>query len=124
MIQKNRKHLEHSTVDMVEKQTLVFGAADTSKSITLQTRGKLISWVMKLPNFTNSVTGTLSVANGNSDTLWADAARADNQSYYYHGAIGGNPPILPLVGVTTFTVTLSGVPGGAGGNVELTLYVE
>jgi hypothetical protein len=123
-VTKNRQENNTTTLTMIPKQSLAFGATDESKTFTLATTGQLCYWIMKVPNWTNVVTMTLSVTNGTSDPLWTDTARARNDTYVYAGADGGSPPIIPLSGLTTFTFTLSGAPGGSGGTVEFTPYVR
>ncbi len=109
-------------MNMEHKQTLSFGAADTAESVTLsQVVGKVHTIIMKVPNWTNNVTAILSATNDAGDEVWVDeTARARNNTYVFHEM----REMLPIGWNITFTVTLSGAPGGAGGNVELSVYVE
>lgn len=110
------------TSSVMATQTLSFGASDTAKSTVISSTGRKVhTIVLTVPNWTNTVTAILSANNANGDEIWTDdTARAENDTYVFH-QLGDQ---LPLVGATTFTVTLSGVPGGSGGDVELTIYTE
>lgn len=101
-------------------QTLAFGATGTTKTFTFSHRGKLHTAIMKVPTFTNSVTATLSITN--SDDIEIYNSTAKNMSLTH--VLNELSSKVPLVGDHTVTVTLSGVAGGDGGNVELSFYLE
>ena len=107
-------------ITMVPKQTLAFDEDDTVKTFTMNVRGLLHTIVMKVANFTNVVTATLTIANSNSDDIYDSTAKAKNATYVLNELLDK----VPLVGDHTVTVTLSGAAGGTGGDVEVTLYVK
>lgn len=99
--------------------TLSFGAAETTKTWAFSYfNGYMVSMIVVVPNWTNTVTCTLSIVNGESRAVYTSAALAQNASYYIY-------PSFPVAVETyTLTATLSGVPGGSGGNVIITAYFE
>lgn len=105
---------------MEPKKTLVFGAADTSKTWQFSEMGEIHTIIMKLPNWTNGVTATIAATNDGADEVWADKTpRVKNDTYVFHQLRDR----FPINCNVTLTVTLSGVPGGSGGSVELSVYV-
>lgn len=102
-------------VDTTGRQALIFGAADTEKTLTYITNGLTHTIVVELPDWTNNSTATLSLINSDSKTLYSISALAENATY-----------ILlverPLHETSTFKITLSGAPGGSGGTAYVTVY--
>ena len=101
-------------------QTLAFGDTDTTKNFTISGNGKVHTLIVELPNFTNDVTATVTVTDQNSYDIYAKASLAKNDKHVITGASG----YIYLDGVSTVTITLSGQPGGTGGNVKVKIAVE
>jgi hypothetical protein len=104
------------------QKSITIGAAATTGTVTLTgITGRIHTIVMTVPSWTNAVNATLSFTNMYGDQVWADnVARARGASYVFH-QMSVN---LPIQGTTTCTVTLDGAPGGTGGTVLLSIYVE
>jgi len=106
--------------DMVPRTALAFGAAEASKNFTIDGRAFTHTLVVELPNWTNDSTATLSISDPNGKVLYSIAGLTENT--------GTSPHILlvarPVVSTTTITLTLSGVPGGAGGTAYVTIYLQ
>lgn len=103
-------------------QTLSFGASDTSKSFQITPddvrRGYISMFVVDVANFTNSVTAALSVTNGRGRAI------PPSVSGIPKGAVTTVACMVPISDETlTVTVTLSGAPGGSGGNVVVETYL-
>ena len=109
------------TIKKTASRTLAFGAADTTKSFTLETNLWLHSAVVTLPNWTNAVTATFSVTNSDSKEIYSAAALAESTDHVLQDFADFG--FLPLTGTSTVTVTLSGVPGGSGGSATVILYL-
>lgn len=111
-------------IKRLNQATLVFGATDTSKEVAVNTIGldrvndQAITHTLDLsvPNFTNSVTATVAIVSEGGTTLYSLASLAKNTKH----AIAAE---WPINSGAKFTVTLSGVPGGAGGSVTLSVTV-
>jgi hypothetical protein len=76
-------------------------------------QGMLCSIKVVTPNFTNVITSLVKLYDRNGVLMWSSAALAENSGAagYFHSVS------LPLTYGEYFTVTPSGVPGGAGGIV-------
>ncbi len=104
------------------KTSLVFGASDTTKSLTLVAEGLMKHLHLRLPNFTNAVTATVTIDDVDSYTIYTSGANARNGNYNldrqgeWIDLLLGQEPV-------TITVTLSGVPGGSGGTVVVVTRV-
>jgi hypothetical protein len=99
-------------------KTLTFGAADTVKSEALQADGQLMQLHVRVPNFTNAVTAAVTLETSAGYVLWSSATD--------YGALAKNAnhnllleELLPCEAPLTLKVTLSGAPGGSGGDVVL-----
>jgi hypothetical protein len=101
-------------------KTLSFGATDTTKSFTVDGYGKIHSIVAVVPDFTNTVTATITLSNANSQTFYTSDALTKNNTHI----IQNLRSYVPVYGTNTLTVTLSGVPGGSGGSVAISIYME
>jgi hypothetical protein len=97
---------------------LALGAADTQKSIPVYLTGKLHHLHVRVPNFTNAVTVTVSVADPDGYVYLSEAGLAKDQNHN----IVFSKELLLLGEGNTVQVTLSGAPGGAGGTVVVALY--
>lgn len=99
------------------KLTMSFGAAETEKSEEICYEGELRHLHVRPANFTNNVTTTISIED------------ADDYSYYTGSAINRNTPTnstpnVFLAGKNTVKATLSGVPGGTGGDVIVVAHIK
>jgi hypothetical protein len=99
-------------------QDLVFGAADTVKTATVHFRGEVKNLALRMPNFTNSVTGTLALNDEDGITFYSQAAIPENADspYTVERYFSG--------GLITVSLTLSGAPGGTGGTATLVLHAK
>jgi len=103
-------------------KTLSFGAADTSKTFTVVGHagelgyGVIRKIVLNLPDWTNTVSATIAITNEDGDTLYSVATLAQNTCHYKDDVY------VVVADTCTITVTLSGVPGGSGGDATVTLY--
>lgn len=106
--------------------SLAFGASDVSKTAdidpALGIKGEVVKLVVTLPDWTNTVTAVISMANSDSKDVFASDPHVQNDEYDIT-LIGDECIILGKTG-EKWKVTLSGVPGGSGGTVTLTAYVR
>ena len=100
--------------------TLSFGASDTTKTsdVTGTVGGGLVhTLVVVLPDWTNAVTATVTIVNQYSESLYSSSALAENDTYVLKLD-------CPISDAMDWKVTLSGAPGGSGGNVTLRPYIQ
>lgn len=100
------------------RMSFAYGAAETVKTQTIRARGKLYAILLEMANFTNGVTGTLTVANQYTNELYNSTAKAENATYLLTGIDRIHAEEW------TITLTLSGVPGGTGGTCYAIFYYE
>jgi hypothetical protein len=100
--------------------TLAFGASDTTHNFTLETYGLVHSLLLNLPNFSNSVTATITITDGAGNIVYTQSGIAVNQEAIF----GSTEFQAGLAGINTITVTLSGAPGGSGGNVGIEIRLK
>lgn len=99
--------------------SLVYGAADTDKSLSWESSGmntRAVVLCVDVPNFTNAVTVTIRYKSDGGRTMKAVAAIPKNAPY----------PIaldLPMIDGGIIQGIISGVPGGSGGTITLDLYI-
>lgn len=102
--------------------TLSFGAADTDKTSGAISQnegvhqGKLSHIKIVVPNFTNAVTATLQILDSDNDAIFSQALIAKNATTMIE------EKSIPLVEKEKVKVTLTGAPGGTGGDVTVRLY--
>jgi len=103
------------------RTAIVIGAAETVGDFTLAWRGFFTNFLCELPNYTNAITGALSVLNAEATPVevWAAAGMAKNAQT---NLIVDPWTACPINGLYTIRLTLSGVPGGAGGTAYITPY--
>lgn len=109
-----------------------FGAADTTKTITLPENGWAKTVAIRTPTFTNNVTAALTVvdplpfnANQTSLTLFTSATVNNGTTYVVGDDItAGEKADIPVDKTFTATITLSGAPGGTGGTVFVAMYLK
>ncbi len=117
-------------IKQYDRITLAFGAADTTKSATITgirgpsgeaTIKRTMMAVVAIPDWTNAVTLTYSHILDTTAPCYSIAALAKNQVITAPVVILYVRPILDRCVITG---TLSGAPGGTGGNVTIDLYIE
>lgn len=96
-----------------KKHEFVFGASDTVKSETLYFEGELRHLHLRVPNFTNAVTATVTIEDSDGYEIYNSTGQAKNTNYNLLTVATSEL----LTGQNTLKVTLSGVPGGTGGTV-------
>ena len=104
----------------IPRTAIAFGSADTTKdyNFTLDIFKYTTNLILiELPDFTNAVTAQVQLINSDDNKLYSISALAKNAKYVLMVA-------RPLVGNEKITVTLSGEPGGSGGTVYITVYLN
>lgn len=99
-------------------KTFSFGAADTSKEIPLQFDGIVKNLHLRVPAFTNTVTVVVSIKDPAGYEFYASGSKAMGANYNLEIDYEWAEQLLTS-GVYHLVVTLSGVPGGTGGEVIL-----
>lgn len=107
----------HKSLYKTVPQTEAIGAAATVGSFTIKAWATVHTIVLKLPNWTNAVTATISIENSDGDEIYSHSGLGENDTHTF--AVD-----VPIVGTNTVKVTLTGVPGGTGGDTVTTLYLE
>lgn len=108
------------SITVVPTQTLSFAATGTVKSYSLTTNGKLHSYTIAVPDFTNAITVTLSIEDADSLEVYSKAAIAKNTTTQ----VGDLAKSYALDGTYTVKATLSGAAGGTGGDVTVQMRIE
>lgn len=103
----------------VLQKTLTFEAGEISKTCSVDYRGFLSALVCDIPNFTNSVAVSYSIKNILGHEIAGYENMIDDNDTVHHFPFA----YCPLAHDFTLTVTLSGVPGGVGGDVTIIMYV-
>jgi hypothetical protein len=81
--------------------------------------------IVKVPNFTNAITVTISVKDTDGNVLWTKAAIAKNGSVKFGADIEtAKTGCIPIGDGYKISCVLSGVAGGTGGIVHAFFYVE
>jgi len=103
----------------VVRKTLsfVFDADDLTKTAALSYEGQLNHLHLRVPNFTNAVTATVTLSDKDGYVLYTSAAKARNANYNLETETEWACDQLVPGSTLTVTVTLSGVAGGTGGTV-------
>ena len=105
--------------------SFVFGAADASKDAAINPvlgiKGEVVKLVVVVPDWTNTVTTTVKMINGDTKEIFASSALAQDDEYditliEYECIIMGDSG-------EKWQLALSGVPGGTGGTATVTAYV-
>ena len=107
----------HKTIQKADPQTISIASDKTVGNFTICAWALTHTIVVVLPDWTNSVTATLSIENDDSNEIYSVASLAKDSTHVI--AVE-----KPLVGTNTVIITLSGVPGGTGGDTETTLYLQ
>uniref|UniRef100_A0A7V3KP37 Uncharacterized protein n=1 Tax=candidate division WOR-3 bacterium TaxID=2052148 RepID=A0A7V3KP37_UNCW3 len=101
--------------------TLSFGESDTSKTSSPISnnpgvhQGQMVGFKVTMPNFTNAVTGTLSIIDSDGDTIYTSDS-FDNNTTTVVMSLN-----VPLIEQEAVKVTLSGAPG-SDGDVTVRIY--
>jgi hypothetical protein len=98
-----------------KKFTLTIGAAETTKTEAFVLEGEISALFVRMPNWTNVVTGVVSILDQDGYEVVVSTALARNADHKVAAA-------WPLPGSQTLKVVLGGVPGGAGGDVIVVAY--
>lgn len=98
-----------------DKFILTVGAAETSKEAAFIREGELSALFVQVPNFTNAVTVIVSIKDSDGYEFVVSSSLAKAQNHRVAVA-------WPLPGVQTIVVTVSGVPGGTGGDVVVVAF--
>lgn len=98
-----------------KKFTFTIGAAETTKTENFILEGEIGALFVRMPNWTNVVTGVVSVLDQDGYEVVASSALARNLDHKVAAD-------WPLPGSQTLKVVLSGVPGGTGGDVIVVAY--
>jgi hypothetical protein len=96
------------------EQDLVFGAADTVKSFTIDANSRVHSMIVHHPVFANAVTLIVSVENADGRVIYKSDAIA-NPEAAADELLAQMEQFVAINGECTVKATLSGAPGGAGG---------
>mgnify|MGYP001245855127 FL=1 len=91
-------------------KSLVFDYDDTVKTAVSQMEGKIYQIHLRVPNFVNVVTATLTLEDEDGYEVYNSGAKARNDNYNLY------PAAIPqlVAGNFTFKVTLSGAHGVVG----------
>jgi hypothetical protein len=90
----------------------VFGAADVAKSVQSVIEGEIKQIHLRVPNFTDVVTLTLSVEDEDGYEVFTSGAKAKNANYNLKAT--DLDDTLLIASTFTLKATLSAVHGGAG----------
>lgn len=106
--------------------TFSFGSADTTKTsnfdATKHIRGEVIKMLVTVPEFANAGSATVTGWSQNGKEVFESDAMAHDEEYDI--TLIRNEFILYGVATEYLQVDLSGVPGSAGGDIEVTVGVE
>jgi hypothetical protein len=109
----------------MQKVTLRFPIAADKTTASAEIRrnkditgGKPYQIDVDMPNWTNAVTGTLSVKNTDGSEIYSKSSLAKNVVTTINDAV------FPFAENLTVTLTLTGVPGGTGGTAAVYFYFE
>lgn len=100
------------------KKTFVFGATGTTATDqNIPVEGIIRSMTVDVPNFTNSITATVTLEDSDSLVYFSSGALAKNTLHQVACGVG-------LDGASNLCVDISGVAGGTGGTVTVVLFIE
>lgn len=109
----------------IEAPFVFTATTTTSTDYIISENGCAVQVLVKVPNFTNSVTATVTVADFDDNVLWTKAAIVKNATASY----GAGPDVaetgcIPVGNKYKVKCTISGAAGGTGGTVQVFLYLE
>ncbi len=106
----------HKTLYKTDPKTVAIAADATVGSFTIHAWALTHTIVLVLPDWTNAVTAIISIENSDGNEIYASSSLAESSTHILSTE-------KPLVGTNTIKITLSGVPGGGGGNTITTIYL-
>lgn len=106
------------------KNTFPFAATGTAITQNVNEEGFCRMLVVDVPNFTNAITVTVSVLDTDNYVLWTKAAIAKNAVARVDALTTPALGDVPFGYGYKIKVELSGVAGGAGGDVKVICFVE
>lgn len=81
--------------------------------------------IVKVPNFTNAVTPTITVTDADDNVLWTKGTITKNASTKYGADVEtAETGCIPIGNNYKVSCVLSGAAGGTGGTVHAYFYVE
>ena len=107
-------------ISKTPRTSVTIAATGTTFDTTVSKyEGVITRYILELPNYTNTVTTTLSILDPNGVTIYSGAAHAQNANYSI-------PVDVELDSSQDYTVrlTLSGAAGGSGGTAYFTFYIR
>jgi len=107
----------HKTIEKVDPQTINIASDKTTGNFTICAWALTHTIVVVLPDWSTTRTATLSIENDDGNEIYSVGSLTDNSTHVI--AVE-----KPLVGTNTVIITLTGVPGTGGGDVEVTLYLQ
>lgn len=108
-----------------EQQTLAFSGTDTSKSFTVAVWAKnptddtIARIFMTISDWDNDVTTSITATDSDENILYTKSGLAKGETHDLQAEVN-----IEVRGETTITISLSGAPGGEGGNVLISGYAE
>lgn len=109
-------HKIHKTLYKTNPKTVNIGASDTVGSFTIKAWALTHTIVLVLPDWSTDRTATISIENSDGNEIYSNGTLAESMTHVMSVE-------KPLVGENTVKITLSGVPGGTGGDTETTIYL-
>lgn len=113
-------------MERIEKE-FVFAATGTTGTPeywNIDENGEIVDIIVEMPNFSNAVTGTLSVVDKGSYTLYAKDLIPENGTSHFVDLLAKKLEPIPVVQTTNLYFTISGAAGGTGGTVTVVLYIK
>lgn len=102
-----------------------FDATETVKSVKLSNNGFIKFLVFDLPNFTNAITGVVTILDKDGYTLYTSGSLAENAIATAGASIGAAVTGgIPVDYNYTMILTLSGAAGGTGGTAVVKAYIQ
>lgn len=120
--------MEARSVRYYKKHTYscVLGAAESSAVASIIPHqgiaGEVVKIIVTIPDFTNTVSTRVSMINEDTKEIFITQPLAQNENYDI--TLIQNECIIMGDTGEEWKTTLSGVPGGTGGTVTVTAYVE
>ena len=89
------------------KTPIVFAPEDSVQSVEMECNGLLHTVVLELPSFLGAAQGTLTISDGDGYELFNSTAKNRGTTT----VIKDTTTLIPLCGLVTVTLTLSGLSG-------------
>jgi hypothetical protein len=99
--------------------SFVFGAAETEKTAAITYNGLNKHLHLVVPDFTNSVTATVTLEDASGRVFYTSAAKAKGESHNLEDILEEEWVEQLVDNTLIWKITLSEVPGGDGGTVVL-----